>query len=194
MLDYAASIRAEVRFIEYMDVAGATKWSADTVLSAPRDARPAARDIRRARRPSTTPGRRPRPTGTRCPTGGCSGSSRQPPNRSAGIAIARASPQTACSSRASTRPTAWTSGRGSGRARRRRTWPRRWMPGGRAGRTAAPKNGWECADRTRLRARQRASRQPASRNAQARRLKPSAPLWCQAQNGAFPRQDAPFWA
>jgi GTP 3',8-cyclase len=32
MLDYAASIGAEVRFIEYMDVAGATKWSPHMVL------------------------------------------------------------------------------------------------------------------------------------------------------------------
>jgi cyclic pyranopterin phosphate synthase len=32
MLDYAASIRAEIRFIEYMDVAGATKWTSDMVL------------------------------------------------------------------------------------------------------------------------------------------------------------------
>jgi len=33
MLDFAASIGAEVRFIEYMDVAGATKWTADLVVS-----------------------------------------------------------------------------------------------------------------------------------------------------------------
>jgi len=33
MLDFSASIGAEVRFIEYMDVAGATRWSADLVLA-----------------------------------------------------------------------------------------------------------------------------------------------------------------
>ncbi len=33
LLDFAASIGAEVRFIEYMDVGGATRWSSDTVVS-----------------------------------------------------------------------------------------------------------------------------------------------------------------
>jgi cyclic pyranopterin phosphate synthase len=33
LLEYARLIRAEVRFIEYMDVGGATQWSADRVLS-----------------------------------------------------------------------------------------------------------------------------------------------------------------
>jgi cyclic pyranopterin phosphate synthase len=33
LLDFAASIGAEVRFIEYMDVGGATRWSSDTVIS-----------------------------------------------------------------------------------------------------------------------------------------------------------------
>jgi cyclic pyranopterin phosphate synthase len=33
LLDFAASIGAEVRFIEYMDVGGATHWSSDTVVS-----------------------------------------------------------------------------------------------------------------------------------------------------------------
>jgi cyclic pyranopterin phosphate synthase len=32
LLDFAASIRAEVRFIEYMDVGGATHWSSETVV------------------------------------------------------------------------------------------------------------------------------------------------------------------
>jgi cyclic pyranopterin phosphate synthase len=34
MLDFAASIDAEVRFVEYMDVGGATNWHAGTVVSA----------------------------------------------------------------------------------------------------------------------------------------------------------------
>jgi len=33
LIDYARSIRAEVRFIEYMDVGGATQWSRDRVMS-----------------------------------------------------------------------------------------------------------------------------------------------------------------
>jgi cyclic pyranopterin phosphate synthase len=32
LLDFAASISAEVRFIEYMDVGGATRWSSETVV------------------------------------------------------------------------------------------------------------------------------------------------------------------
>jgi cyclic pyranopterin phosphate synthase len=34
MLEFAATIGAEVRFVEYMDVGGATHWNADTVVSA----------------------------------------------------------------------------------------------------------------------------------------------------------------
>jgi cyclic pyranopterin phosphate synthase len=34
MLDFAASIHAEVRFVEYMDVGGATHWKPETVVSA----------------------------------------------------------------------------------------------------------------------------------------------------------------
>ncbi|MEP7309037.1 MAG: GTP 3',8-cyclase MoaA [Acidobacteriota bacterium] len=33
LLEYAKSMRAELRFIEYMDVGGATRWSADRVVS-----------------------------------------------------------------------------------------------------------------------------------------------------------------
>jgi len=33
LLDYGASIGAEVRFIEYMDVGGATRWTSETVVS-----------------------------------------------------------------------------------------------------------------------------------------------------------------
>jgi GTP 3',8-cyclase len=33
LLDYARSVGAELRFIEYMDVGGATRWSMDTVVS-----------------------------------------------------------------------------------------------------------------------------------------------------------------
>ena len=32
LLDYGASIGAEVRFIEYMDVGGATRWASETVV------------------------------------------------------------------------------------------------------------------------------------------------------------------
>ena len=34
LIDYAATIPAEIRFIEYMDVGGATNWSMDTVVPA----------------------------------------------------------------------------------------------------------------------------------------------------------------
>jgi cyclic pyranopterin phosphate synthase len=34
LLDFGASIGAEVRFVEYMDVGGATRWSTDKVVSA----------------------------------------------------------------------------------------------------------------------------------------------------------------
>jgi cyclic pyranopterin phosphate synthase len=34
MLDFAATIDAEVRFVEYMDVGGATRWSSEKVVSA----------------------------------------------------------------------------------------------------------------------------------------------------------------
>lgn len=34
MVDFGATINAEVRFVEYMDVGGATNWNADTVMSA----------------------------------------------------------------------------------------------------------------------------------------------------------------
>src|SRR4029079_4054093 len=33
LLEYAKSMTAEIRYIEYMDVGGATKWSTDRVVS-----------------------------------------------------------------------------------------------------------------------------------------------------------------
>src|SRR3954463_3227253 len=33
LIDYAKSVRAELRFIEYMDVGGATRWTPDSVVS-----------------------------------------------------------------------------------------------------------------------------------------------------------------
>ena len=70
LLDFAASISAEVRFIEYMDVGGATRWSSETVVPRAETARAPARAVRRgcrrrgarvdrARRP-VRPARRPR--------------------------------------------------------------------------------------------------------------------------------------
>ena len=60
---------AEVRFIEYMDVGGATHWSMDRVVSRARDARSAGSalraDRRRSSRASSAPADRYRlPDGT----------------------------------------------------------------------------------------------------------------------------------
>jgi GTP 3',8-cyclase len=79
LVEYAGSVGAEVRFIEYMDVGGATNWSME----------------------------RP-PTASGCPTAACSGSSPRPPSPSVAPAIAAASPPTACGTSASTRPGGWT--------------------------------------------------------------------------------------
>ena len=67
LLDFAASIEAEVRFIEYMDVGGATRWAADTVVP-----RTEMLDRLRARFGEVTaieePDRRRPPTASRCRT------------------------------------------------------------------------------------------------------------------------------
>ena len=86
---------AEVRFIEYMDVGGATHWSMPTRGLAARDTRTArGRITARSRRSSNS--RRRRPIASDCRTGGCSASSRPPPSRSATRAIAAVSRPTAC--------------------------------------------------------------------------------------------------
>jgi len=49
LLDFARAQGAEMRFIEYMDVGGATRWSMDQGRLSARDARPDSRTFRRGR-------------------------------------------------------------------------------------------------------------------------------------------------
>lgn len=72
MLDFAAAHQAEVRFIEYMDVGGATAWSADAVVSR----REMLQRIGEARGPAeaiTEPGSRAPAERFRLPDGQCFG-------------------------------------------------------------------------------------------------------------------------
>ena len=64
LIEYGRSVGAEMRFIEYMDVGGATRWNRDAVVVAGRDARRhrgALRPDHPARRPRLGPGRPLRP-------------------------------------------------------------------------------------------------------------------------------------
>ena len=120
LIEYARGAGAEIRFIEYMDVGGATHWSMDRVVSraemlaAPRAAlRPDRADsARRARRP---------PTASVSPTGTCSASSRPPRRPSARRATGAGSPPTASGISASTPRRARTCARRCGRGRRGRS-------------------------------------------------------------------------
>jgi len=88
LLAYGETVGAEVRFIEYMDVGGATRWSPGDVVS--RDeivARIGA--VRGAPQPLPNDGTQPAQR-WRLPDGTIFGRSRRPPRRSAGAAIARA--------------------------------------------------------------------------------------------------------
>ena len=87
LIEFGRGHGAEVRFIEYMDVGGATHWSMDRVRVAARDAR-AARGALRGDRAASSSRRRRRPIASGCPTARCSASSRPPPSRSATPAIA----------------------------------------------------------------------------------------------------------
>ena len=93
---------AEIRFIEYMDVGGATHWSRERVVPAGRDPADDRRGVRRGRRPSRRPRPRP-PSASACPTGRRSASSRRRRRRSARPATAAGSPPTASGTSASTR-------------------------------------------------------------------------------------------
>ena len=81
-IDYGRRVNAEVRFIEYMDVGGATRWSPDGRRLARRDARgarpPLRRRHRRSRSTSSAPAER-----FLLPDGTPSASSSQRPRRSA---------------------------------------------------------------------------------------------------------------
>ena len=104
LVEFAKAVPAELRFIEYMDVGGATRWSLDQVVSRSRSSRTARR----------------RPTATGCRTARSSGSSPPRPSRSAPGATGAGSPPTARGISASTRPRAWTCAARSGPAPARR--------------------------------------------------------------------------
>ena len=88
LIEYGKSMGAEVRFIEYMDVGGATHWSPDARRLAPGDARRgSSAHYGRDRRRSSKTARR-RPIASRCRTARPSASSRRRPRRSAAAAIA----------------------------------------------------------------------------------------------------------
>ena len=85
LLEYARAIRAEVRFIEYMDVGGATQWSRDRVMSRQEMLTALGREY------GPICGRhgkhqRARPIASGCPTARSSASSRRRPIRSAAAA------------------------------------------------------------------------------------------------------------
>ena len=89
LLEYGRSVGAEVRFIEYMDVGGATRWSREAVVSQDEMLQTIAAHYGRVSRRLAAGARRP-PTASRCPTAPRSGSSRRPRGRSARTAIAAA--------------------------------------------------------------------------------------------------------
>ena len=100
LLAYGRQAGAEVRFIEYMDVGGATRWSTADVLSRAEMLRMIGDAL--APSPPSTSSRPPRPTASGCPTARRSASSRRPPSRSAAPATAAGSPPTACGTAACT--------------------------------------------------------------------------------------------
>ena len=81
-IEFGRTVPAEVRFIEYMDVGGATRWSMDQVVSGPRCWSASGAATGRIEPLSSRTARR-RPNATACPTARCSASSRRPPSRSA---------------------------------------------------------------------------------------------------------------
>ena len=68
LLEYGRSVGAEVRFIEYMDVGGATRWRRDAVVSQ-REMLAASRGALRPRSPRSAAAARPPPTASRLPDG-----------------------------------------------------------------------------------------------------------------------------
>jgi cyclic pyranopterin phosphate synthase len=99
LVEYAGRVGAEIRFIEYMDVGGATDWSASRVVPRTEIMSRLERAFGRLDSRATR-----RPRATRCRTARRSASSRRPPSRSAGIAIGPGSQRTASSSPVCTRP------------------------------------------------------------------------------------------
>ena len=87
LIEYGRSVGAEVRFIEYMDVGGATRWNRDAVVS--QDEMLADhRGALRPRSPRSAAAARPRPIASRCPTAPLSASSPRRRSRSVRTATA----------------------------------------------------------------------------------------------------------
>ena len=122
LIEFARANAAEVRFIEYMDVAGATQWSMERVVSR-------AEMLQRLeqRYGKITPAgenataRRP-PSASCFPTARFSASSPRPRRPSAAPAIAAASPPMASGIAASTPRRVWTCAARCARALRLRNW------------------------------------------------------------------------
>ena len=103
LIEFGRGVPAEVRFIEYMDVGGATRWSMEQVVSRAGD--PRARSRRRYGRiePVVEDSHGAGRSLSAARRHGRSGSSRRRRRRSAPTATAAASPPTACGTSASTR-------------------------------------------------------------------------------------------
>ena len=101
LVEYGRAANAEVRFIEYMDVGGASRWSTSASTRGAKCSTRSRATTARSRR-SRSRDRRRRRSGSRCPTARHSASLRRRPNRSAEPAIAVDSPPTACGICAST--------------------------------------------------------------------------------------------
>ena len=86
LVDEANALGAELRFIEYMDVGGATRWTPNQVFA--RDEILADACAPRPRRARFLPSAGLRPIASRLPTARSSGSSPRPRRRSAGPATA----------------------------------------------------------------------------------------------------------
>ena len=102
LIEYGRRVDGEVRFIEYMDVGGATAWSMDQVVSRAEMLR-----VLGARYGTIEPSRArtaPRPrSASGCPTAPSSASSRRRRSPSAGPVTGAVSPPTGCGTSACTR-------------------------------------------------------------------------------------------
>ena len=96
LIEYGRRVNGEIRFIEYMDVGGASRWSPDRVFSRKQMLEALGAPLRVASSRSTNRDPRRPPSGTPFRTARRLASSRQRPIRSAARATGAASPRTAC--------------------------------------------------------------------------------------------------
>ena len=115
LIEYGRSVNGEVRFIEYMDVGGASRWSPARVVSRQEMLETLTRDATARSRRSRNPAPPRLPNGSFSTTARPSASSRRPPIRSARRAIGAGSPPTACGICVSTRRAASTCARRCGK-------------------------------------------------------------------------------